>query len=69
MLDGAFESKARRRETTSRRTNAIRHGISARANAEHDESKHGRAAKRKTRGCQSEQDVERCDGDHATIIE
>lgn len=66
---GTFNGKARRREATPWRTDEIRHGRSERANAEHDESKYERAAKRERRGLQSEQVNEGCHGGYAEITE
>ena len=66
---GTFNSEARRREATPWRTDEIWHGIWERTNAEHDESKYGRAAKRETSCFQSKQINEGCHGGYAAITE
>ena len=67
FLDGTLESQARRRKKTTRRTVKIGDGGTETADGKHDESKHGRIAKRKTKCCDSEQNAARDSGGNAEV--
>ena len=62
FLGGTLESQTRRGKETSGRTVKIEDGGTETADGEHDESKHGRIAKRKKKCCGSEQNAARKGG-------
>jgi len=67
FLSGTLESQTRRRKETSGRTVKIEDGGTETADGEHDESKLGRNAKRKTKCCGSEQNPARKGGGNAEV--